>query len=284
MRKISQIKPEPKVLCTGMYVCLSMRKRSLDNGRNRLVTILTNSKVNSKYWEGSKMTKQKPKMVVCPKAKTCKHCQNNIQYGHRKPHEHRLECDMQTFHCPACIPVPSTPASETISLKDSQGKEWNANVIRRRTPASVPLPHELLTIPQLKLEIAKFIGEQYHPHENFDTLPHGVRADLLYFADEIVKICHQSEANIEEQLTEIVCSQYTRAEKAEARIKELSDLNEKQSQMKCKECPFNKVTETKSFIGEWLQKWYNKKANWSELKAFIDNLRQGVMPKEGADS
>ena len=69
-------------------------------------------------------------------------------------------------------------------------------------------------------------------------------ASATKLAKEIIAKCRQSEANIEEQLTEIVCSQYTRAEKAEARIKELETLNYKQSQMKCNRCPYNNPQES----------------------------------------
>lgn len=42
-----------------------------------------------------------------------------------------------------------------------------------------------MTEQELGEEVAKFLGEQYHPHQEFTTLSDGVREDLLYFADQI---------------------------------------------------------------------------------------------------
>jgi hypothetical protein len=66
-------------------------------------------------------------MMICPKAKRCKHCQNNIQYGHRKPHEHRLECDMQTFHCPACVPVSPPEPVKLYKCAPEDSSLWKCN-------------------------------------------------------------------------------------------------------------------------------------------------------------
>ena len=69
---------------------------------------------------------------------------------------------------------------------------------------AVPVPYDELL---LEIGTLKYLTE--------------IRSIIIKIQEDAISKCHQSEANIEEQLTEIVCSQYTRAEKAEARIKEL---------------------------------------------------------------
>ena len=44
----------------------------------------------------------------------------------------------------------------------------------------------------LKEQIANFIGEQYHPHQEFNTLPEGIKNDLIYFSDQILSLVIES--------------------------------------------------------------------------------------------
>ena len=119
-------------------------------------------------------------MMICPKCSTDGKQVSDEDFGKTT----------KLYSIPACIPVPSTPAS-------------------------VPLPPELLTERDLQEFIEGTLVLAYMEGQANSN------ASATKLAKEIIAKCHQSEANIEEQLTEIVCSQYTRAEKAEARIKEL---------------------------------------------------------------
>ena len=128
-------------------------------------------------------------LFICPKAGECKYICGS---SHDKPHNQKDGCIGYPLQgCPACIPVPSTPAS-----------------------VSLP-PDELLTDEEsFNLGFkTSYKAESTELFAYSEGVQDGAKAQLLK--------CHQSESNIEEQLTEIVCSQYTRAEKAEARIKEL---------------------------------------------------------------
>ena len=155
-------------------------------------------------------------LFICPKAGECKYICGS---SHDKPHNQKDGCIGYPLQgCPACIPVPSTLAKPKIITKREQFfnkvgcpiweecKDEGKTMITwcdfcSKRPIAAPASEGMLTIPQLKLNVAKFIGEQYHPHENFDTLPHGVRADLLYFADEILaKVSASFSAQLAEAL------------------------------------------------------------------------------------
>ena len=192
-------------------------------------------------------------MMICPKAKECgEEC---FYPDHQIPHADNWGCTKphNSNGCPACIPVPSTPASEHIGNVTEMIAQYGTNVAQA-TPASemvckcghslaehyegggdvtycehsdcackvfVPLPpDELLT------DITKILDEIVSIARAGALMQHfkgkGVESKTTtQYAQDILIKCHQSEANIEEQLTEIVCSQYTRAEKAEAEIAEL---------------------------------------------------------------
>ena len=142
-----------------------------------------------------------------------------------------------------CIPVPSTPASEGMlkfnNALEADALDWDTRNIESKFTSEEILGHiEVLS----KSFYDKYAGKGLTPSEvmelhkseywelviNFIEAP--LRAEIANLKKQLVDTgeiierllkCHQSEANIEEQLTEIVCSQYTRAEKAEAEIAEL---------------------------------------------------------------
>ena len=98
------------------------------------------------------------------------------------------------------------------------------------------------------------------------------------YAQDILLKCHQSEANIEEQLTEIVCSQYTRAEKAEARIKELEkQIHDMASGDVIREA---RADQNKK-IGDALKQLSEPPdtQRWDKLIAFIAKLQKGESPE-----
>ena len=51
------------------------------------------------------------KMVICPKIGACQHPIPRF-CGHDKPHVTKINCANTAGNCPACIPVPSTPAKK----------------------------------------------------------------------------------------------------------------------------------------------------------------------------
>ena len=57
--------------------------------------------------------------MICPKAEKCP---LSCQSKHKEPHELKESCKWEGFNCPACIPVPSTPASEGMLLTDEEIK------------------------------------------------------------------------------------------------------------------------------------------------------------------
>jgi hypothetical protein len=154
-------------------------------------------------------------------------CEDYLKCDCRVPHDAedrcKINCDLhpEVGHC---IPVPSTPAIEgrTVYALFSEGK------FQYFTKCSPPTSADNLVVQA--------------------DIPYTELQDILIKA-QLLK-CHQSEsAEIEEQLTEIVCSQYTRAEKAEAKIKELKGLTDSlQDKIETIRADQNKK------IGEWLKK------------------------------
>jgi hypothetical protein len=192
----------------------------------------------------------KAEQMICPKIGACQHPIPRF-CGHDKPHVTKINCANTAGNCPACIPVPSTPASVFPHKPDA------ACDIGFNCPTCIPVPStpdELLT--GLREEIAKELRKSFcEMHCRNDKSNKNCQfrfdcEDIYKPADAILLKCHQSEsAEIEEQLTEIVCSQYTRAEKAEAKIKELKGLTDSlQDKIEAIRADQNKK------IGEWLKK------------------------------
>jgi hypothetical protein len=128
----------------------------------------------------------KPQLVICPKAKECIRC-----HFHSKQHIHTEECNIfcEYGNC-ICIPVPSTPARPKpviIGLGELEELDGicRAQYLERNppssTPASAPLPPELLT----KTEMEKALNDTDYGSSYFTSI---AKAQQLK--------CHQSEAAI----------------------------------------------------------------------------------------
>jgi hypothetical protein len=239
---------------------------------------------------GEIMTDIGIEMVVCPKAKECG---DKCRFPtHNKNHEVNTWCRLFTnTGCPACIPVPSPtnhigdtnkmvakqgtlhgtlpppepvkPLGRDVYALFAEGK-WQ-HFIKCSAPTSAdnlvvqadvkPEKGLLLT----KCEVAKIdkanmkLDDAYYLEWLKDEENHLDYRDWKLLKAQLLK-CHQSEAAIEEQLTEIICSQYTRAEKAEARIKELEDKLHDQEDgfaMTCMNCQSEARADQNKKIGEW---------------------------------
>ena len=190
------------------------------------------------------------KMVICPKIGACQHPIPRF-CGHDKPHVTKINCANTAGNCPACIPVPSTPAKPKIITKREQffnkvgcpiweeckdeGKTmitWCDFCSKRpiAAPSSVPLPpDELLT--ELREEIAKELREAYcEMHCRNDKSNKNCQfrfdcEDIYKPADAILLKCHQSEsaeiASLQADIEELNILFRGNSEVYEARIKEL---------------------------------------------------------------
>ena len=101
-------------------------------------------------------------MMICPKAGEC-NLTKNCKPAHSEPHIKNDVCELVGNHCPACIPVPSTPAS-------------------------VPLPPELLTERDLQEFIEGTLVLAYMEGQANSN------ASATKLAKEIIAKCRQSEA------------------------------------------------------------------------------------------
>jgi hypothetical protein len=228
------------------------------------------------------------KMMICPKPEQMMICPSYPEQDKslcsqcHHFHEHVFEkgtCDRHLTYCKGCIPVPSTPASDHIGDGDKMVAQYGTNVAPS-TPSSVPLPpDELLTFNSP--EIAKLFSV-YQLRKECGTewlLNESLKAQLLK--------CHQSEAaeiaSLQADIEELNILSGGNSEVYEARIKELEELNYKQSQMKCNRCPYNNPQEAairadqNKKIGEWLEKWYHTSGNncWEILSKVIAKLQKG---------
>ena len=73
-------------------------------------------------------------MMICPKAGEC-NLTKNCKPAHSEPHIKNDVCELVGNPCPACIPVPSTPASDHIGDGDKMVAQYGTNVAQA-TPAS----------------------------------------------------------------------------------------------------------------------------------------------------
>jgi hypothetical protein len=154
-----------------------------------------------------RMTMGNEQMMICPKAKECgDRC---AWPSHQIPHENMASsCNYcsgnrtgtSELGCPACIPVPSTPAKPKIKIKVCKGvvdnKEHIITVPVPSTPASVLLsPDELLKeikeLPEF-IEYRDAIRTQHNHPFSIEYMRTFEAEDKLISA--ILLKCHQSEA------------------------------------------------------------------------------------------
>lgn len=153
-----------------------------------------------------RMTMGNEQMMICPKAKECgDRC---AWPSHQIPHENMASsCNYcsgnrtgtSELGCPACIPVPSTPAKPKIKIKVCKGvvdnKEHIITVPVPSTPASVLLsPDELLKeikeLPEF-IEYRDAIRTQHNHPFSIEYMRTFEAEDKLISA--ILLKCHQSE-------------------------------------------------------------------------------------------
>jgi hypothetical protein len=77
------------------------------------------TEINALYSEPQVCPKPE-QMMICPKVETCKLEKHQPCFApnHSIPHIKEGSCDSCSAYCPACIPVPSTPAKPQLSVKD----------------------------------------------------------------------------------------------------------------------------------------------------------------------
>ena len=192
--RIEQVKKIITDLCDGCEV---------DGVSTGLIEIASKEIVSALYSEPQVVCPKPEQMVICPKAVECKYICGS---SHDKPHNQKDGCIGYPLQgCPACIPVPSTPASDGMLLTDEEMYDIIEDAI------SWGILH-----PDFK---------KYH-----ELIEAKIRETTKY----ILAKCHQSEAaeikELKSQLESCVNTLKERdnqLEKAEARIKELKiDIEE----------------------------------------------------------
>jgi hypothetical protein len=167
-------------------------------------------------------------LFICPRAEECP---LSCQSKHKEPHGLKDSCKWEGFNCPACVPVPSTPAKPEIKIKVCKGvvdnKEHIITVPVPSTPASVLLPPELLTDEEIEEEISFHIKMVLEGVAS--CLSHFERVDYQKVAEvaaiDILAKCRQSEsaeiASLQADIEELNILSRGNSEVYEARIKEL---------------------------------------------------------------
>jgi hypothetical protein len=125
-------------------------------------------------------------MMICPKVETCKLEKHQPCFApnHSIPHAEEGSCDSCSAYCPACIPVPSTPASVSLSpdelLKwEFIAKSYYKNCADCCKEKLSPYTDELGKQPDIMC--GRFGINEICPYQE-------------YKAKEVITKCHQSEA------------------------------------------------------------------------------------------
>jgi hypothetical protein len=207
-------------------------------------------------------------MMICPKVETCKLEKHQPCFApnHSIPHIKEGSCDSCSAYCPACIPVPSTPAS-------------------------VPLPPELLTDEFQSWLDGKCTcgmcpeGIAYAYHETNPDKWYGKSFLCLYHKT------HGNEGMIYVPVKEAVKLLYI----AKAQLLELKAQNNRKVWISELEAEISQAQSQaradQNKIGEWLRKWmmHTKNLNWADkadLNILISKLQKGNFEdtQEEADS
>ena len=143
------------------------------------------------------------------------------------------------------------PKQMMICPKASEGNQsgyyGNANPEEYLLHGGKPLPpdellKEIKELPEF-IEYRDAIRTQHNHPFSIEYMRTFEAEDKLISA--ILLKCHQSEsaeiASLQADIEELNILSRCNSEVYDTRIKELTELNDKQAKMKCRECPFNKV-------------------------------------------
>ena len=128
--RIEQVKKIITDLCDGCEV---------DGVSTGLIEIASKEIVSALYSEPQVCPKPE-QMMICPKAKECgEEC---FYPDHQIPHADNWGCTKphNSNGCPACIPVPSTPASDHIGDGDKMETPERGNALKINLEIT-PLPY-----------------------------------------------------------------------------------------------------------------------------------------------
>ena len=194
-------------------------------------------------------------LFICPRAEECP---LSCQSKHKEPHGLKDSCKWEGFNCPACVPVPSTPAKPEIKIKVCKGvvdnKEHIITVPVPSTPASVLLPpDELLTDKNLKINP---YWQRYYKHQlDCDGKQRTWEVDGVIYGHTDSDRYYSQGFN----------------DGAKAQLKKISDKYELQSEAAIRVDQNKKIGDK---LAEWRDDWDDEKS-WDEMMVLIAKLQKG---------